>query len=578
MASIVSINIAQPATIAWRGKSIETAIFKQPVAGRIAVRKTNIDGDAQADRVGHGGEQRAVFVYQLESHRYWAAHLRRAPFPPGMFGENLTIDGLPDDEVCIGDRFRAGSVLFEVSQPRVTCFKVGIKLDCPEMPALLVAHRRPGFYFRVIEEGEIEAGDPIEKVLAGPEGLTVAAIDALLYSPNHDADTLRRALRIAALSPGWQGSFRALLAAAENGASAGNAGLVASRPPRAWEGYRPLKVAASQLESTGIRSFELADPAGRDLPAALPGQYLGIRVVQPTGIRVSRSYSLCGAPGGSSYRIAVKNEHGAASGFMHDHLRPGDLIEVGAPRGTFILRPGAKAVVLLSAGVGLTPLLAMLHAALRSPDASVRPLWWIHATHDGGSHAFAREARALLATCPVAKSVLFYSKPTARDRPGVDFDIEGRTDLSLLRRMGLPRDADFYLCGPPAYLDELRSGLQAWGVPPGQINEEAFGPKRRPDSRPPHLPDGPAGSGPAVTFTRSGLTVPWREGCGNLLELAEECSVPADWSCRTGVCHRCESALISGEVTYDPEPLDPPALGSVLLCCAVPRTEVEIDL
>jgi ferredoxin-NADP reductase/MOSC domain-containing protein YiiM len=578
MASIVSINVGRPRAIMWRGKTIETAIFKQPIAGRTSVRKTNIDGDAQADLVGHGGEQRAVFVYQMESHRYWAAHLGRAPFSPGMFGENLTVDGLPDNEVCIGDRFRAGSVLFEVSQPRVTCFKVGVKLNCPEIPALLVAHHRPGFYFRVIEEGEIGAGDRIEKVLAGPEGLTVAATDALLYSPNHDADTLRRALRIAALSPGWQGSFQALLAAAETGARAGNAGLVASRPALAWEGYRPLKVATSHLESTGIRSFELVDPAGGNLPAASPGQYVGIRIVQPTGVRVSRSYSLCGAPGGSSYRIAVKNERGAASGFMHDHVRSGDLIEVGAPRGTFILRPGTRAIVLMSAGVGLTPLLAMLHAAVRSSGISARSLWWIHSTHDGASHAFAREVGQLVGEYSPAKSVVFYSQPAARDRPGVNFDIEGRIDLSLLKRMGLPRDAEFYMCGPQAYLDELRSGLQQWGVPPDQINEEAFGPKKRPDARPPHLPEGPAGSGPAVTFTRSGLTVSWRDGDNSLLELAEECSVPTDWSCRTGVCHRCESGLISGEVTYNPEPLDPPAVGSILLCCAVPRTEVEIDL
>ena len=175
------------------------------------VRRLNIDGDGQGDLTGHGGERRAVFVYQMDSYRYWQSHLGRNDFTYGQFGENFTVDGLPDAEVCIGDRYRIGGALFEVTQPRVTCYRLGIRMNEPEMAALLVRHGRPGFYFRVLEEGEVEAGDEITKVASGPERMSVSEIDALLYMPGHPRDQLERALRIPALSVGWRRSFEALL-------------------------------------------------------------------------------------------------------------------------------------------------------------------------------------------------------------------------------------------------------------------------------------------------------------------------------------------------------------------------------
>src|SRR5271170_4778128 len=163
-ARLLSVNVGLPREIAWRGQKVRTAVWKAPVQGKRMVRRLNIDGDAQGDLVGHGGEQRAVFVYQLDSYNYWQQQLHRADFTFGQFGENFTVDGLPDAEVCIGDRYRIGSALFEVTQPRVTCYRVGIRMDEPRMPALLVAHQRPGFYFRVLEEGEVGAGDEIVRV------------------------------------------------------------------------------------------------------------------------------------------------------------------------------------------------------------------------------------------------------------------------------------------------------------------------------------------------------------------------------------------------------------------------------
>ena len=209
---LVSVNVGMPKDVSWHGETVHTGVWKQQVDGPQMVRRLDIDGDGQGDLNGHGGEQRAVLVYQLQSYKYWQQHFGRDDFTHGMFGENLTVDGLPDDEVCIGDRYRIGEAEFEVTQPRVTCYRVGMRLGEPQLPALLVSHHRPGFYMRVITEGHIQGGDAIIKTRTGPGALSVADTDALLYLPGHDRDKLQSALQIPALSPGWQSSFRDLLA------------------------------------------------------------------------------------------------------------------------------------------------------------------------------------------------------------------------------------------------------------------------------------------------------------------------------------------------------------------------------
>ncbi len=166
--SVLSVNVGLPKDVPWQGRVVRTAIWKVPVEGRRMVRRLNLEGDDQADRQGHGGEHRAVFVYQIEAYHYWQAQLGRDDFVMGQFGENFTVDGLADDEVCIGDRYCIGTALFEVTQPRVTCYRLGIRMAEPRMPALLVAHHRPGFYLRVLEEGEVGAGDDIALIARGP--------------------------------------------------------------------------------------------------------------------------------------------------------------------------------------------------------------------------------------------------------------------------------------------------------------------------------------------------------------------------------------------------------------------------
>jgi ferredoxin-NADP reductase/MOSC domain-containing protein YiiM len=579
---LISLNVGLPRDVIWQGRTVRTAIWKRPVEGPRRARRLNIDGDGQGDLAGHGGEQRAVFLYQLDSYRYWARELGRDDLEHGRFGENLTVEGLADDEVCIGDRYRIGDAELEVTQPRVTCFRVGIRLNDPRIPALLVSHRRPGFYLRVLREGDLQAGDEIVKLASGPEGMTVAEVDALLYLPGHPRPQLQRALRIPALSPGWQASFRALL---DEGDGDGNAGLSAPAPPPAWPGFRTLAVTSIDRESNSVASIRLADPAGAPLPAGRPGQYLTLRLETGPGERpLLRNYSLSGPPGAGNYRISVKREPGgAASVHLHERLRVGDLLEVGAPRGTFILSATERPVLLISAGVGATPVLAMLHAL--AAERSRREVWWLHGARSSGDHAFAAESRALLDALPNARSHICFSRPGPGDREGRDFQTAGRLSAALLADLGLPTDADAYLCGPAPFMDEISAALAAHGLAASSIHTEPFGPApsltpgiAAAARRPPHPPPGGSRTGPAIEFARSDLAVRWDPGDASLLELAEACDVPVRWSCRTGVCHTCETALVSGAVEYSPEPVEPPADGTALICCARPRGDLVLDL
>ncbi len=586
MPRLLSVIVGLPRDVAWQGRAVHTSVWKAPVTGRRLVRRLDVDGDAQGDLRGHGGGQRAVLVYQVESYRYWERELGRGPWGPGQFGENFTIEGLADDEACIGDRYRIGGALLEVTQPRVTCFRLGMRMGEPRMAALLVAHRRPGFYLRVIEEGDVGAGDDIIRVARGPEQMTVAEIDALLSLPGPPRDRLERALRIPALSAGWQESFRALLGEGRAGPPVGNPGLVPDAAPApAWKGFRAMRVARLAQESASILSLTLEAADGPPLAVPLPGQFVVLRLrPDPGAPPVLRSYSLSGVPSAERYRVSVKREvNGVASGYIFDQVRAGDTLEVSAPRGSFTLRPGSGALVLASAGVGATPVLAMLHAlaAARSP----RHVWWLFGARDRANHPFAAESRALLRALPNAHVHVRYSRPTPNERPGVDFDAPGRLTASALEEIGVPREADCYLCGPPAFLTDLRAGLAGQGVAPGRIHTEVFGPgvSSTPGIAPvarvrPHPPEGAVGEGPIVSFARSGLETRWSPRFQSLLELAEACDVPVRWSCRTGVCHTCESGLVSGAIRYGPEPVEPPAPGAALICCARPEDDVVLDL
>jgi ferredoxin-NADP reductase/ferredoxin len=294
---------------------------------------------------------------------------------------------------------------------------------------------------------------------------------------------------------------------------------------------------------------------------------------------------MSGPPGAGTYRVSVKRSTGVGSRYFHDNIRVGDLLQVSAPRGGFTLALGNNPVVLLSAGIGATPLLAMLHSLAVAGRASTREVWWCYGARNGREHTFAAEVRASLNNLPHGHAFVVYSKPEDGDMQGQDYDALGHLNLSSLQRLQVPKEADFYLCGPTAFLSDLTGELKSWGIPDSLIHSETFGAESsitpgiaKTKPVPPHPPSGSAGIGPKVSFVRSGLTVPWSSRYGSLLEFAEACKVPVRWSCRTGVCHMCESGLIDGKIGYAPLPLDPPAEENVLICCSTPLTAIELDL
>jgi ferredoxin-NADP reductase len=332
-----------------------------------------------------------------------------------------------------------------------------------------------------------------------------------------------------------------------------------------------------------VSSIYLTAIDGTALPAALAGQYLTLRIAgagQPAPVR---SYSLSSAPGAGTYRISVKQEpHGTASSYLNHELRPGALLDVAAPRGDFVIDDGTSPVLLISAGIGVTPVLSMLHQL--AGLGSEREVWWLHGARGPREHPFAAEAHALLASLRHAREHVFYSAATPAECRRAHATT-GHLTREALAALPIPAGASAYICGPASFMTNLREALTTAGLAPAAIHTELFGalPSINPGltgqrGKPPHQPPGPPGTGPLVTFARSGLTVAFGNEWRSVLDLADACDVPTRWSCRTGVCHTCTTPLLSGDVTYHPAPLEPPADGQVLICCAQPGTDIVVDM
>jgi ferredoxin-NADP reductase len=343
--------------------------------------------------------------------------------------------------------------------------------------------------------------------------------------------------------------------------------------PAGWHGFRPLRITALQRETPTVLSIRLEAADGGALPPPLPGQYLTVKIPHAGDPAPTRSYSLSGDPAAGYYRISVKREdHGQVSRWLHSHAAVGSVLESASPRGDFFLAGGAGPVVLVSAGIGVTPMMAMAHALAASP----RQVWWLHTTQESATEAFATEIAALLDSMPAAHRHVFYSRG----------DNATRLDRRSIAALGLPADATVYLCGPQAFMTDMRDALTAVGIDAARVHTELFG--ALPPINPgvvgaqapvrPHPPEGAPGTGPRITFARSGLSVNWSPGFRTLLEFAEACDVPTRYSCRSGVCHTCETAVIEGTIDYEEPPLENPPDGAVLLCTAAPHTDLVLDL
>jgi ferredoxin-NADP reductase len=296
-----------------------------------------------------------------------------------------------------------------------------------------------------------------------------------------------------------------------------------------------------------------------------------------------RSYSLSSSPDSGVYRISVKREpRGVASRYLDHSIRPGAVLDVAAPRGEFVLDDDTGPILLISAGIGVTPVLSMLHqlAAARSE----RDIWWLYGARGPAEHPFAAEARALLTSLPHAREQVYYSAATpAQCRTA--HAAAGRLTREALAALAIPADAAAYICGPASFMTDMQDALTALGLDSARLHTELFGALASVNPgltgqhrQPPHQPPGPPGTGPLITFARSGLTTRFGDDWHSVLDLADACDVPTRWSCRTGVCHTCITPLLSGDITYSPEPLEPPADGQVLICCSRPATDTVLDM
>ena len=581
MPKLLSINVSLPKQIQHKGKTVTTGIFKQPVTGKVMARTLNLDGDGQADLIGHGGEMRAVYVYSYDNYSYWEQELGRDPFPMGQFGENFTVAGMSDQEIHVGDRFRIGGALFEVSQPRVPCYKLAIKMQVDDFYSRILKSGRLGFYFRVLEEGEVEAGDTIERVFTHPEKMTITAANALMYFDKQNYPGFRKALTISAFSPGWKYTFEDRLAKEASDAEQAKA-------------YQDFEVTQKVRESSTITSFYLSPKDGKPIASYLPGQFLPLKLDIPGEyVPIFRTYSISNAPGAPYYRVTIKRElappdipgayPGVASNYFHDQVEVGSPIAVSNPRGKFYLNTARqKPIVLLSVGVGITPMLSMLEFLVERK--SNQSIWFLHGARSGQEHAMGSYTRQLVQQLDNGSIHIRYSHPLGEDILGKDYEDNGRVDSTLVAELVGNVTADFYLCGPAVFMASLFKGLVDWGVSETNIHYEFFGPASKLGNHK-QISQAKRKAGATecaeditVRFTSSGITTQWNPPYDSLLELAEAEGLSPDYSCRSGICQTCQTRLSAGEVSYDPEPLQSPEEGTVLICCSQPLGDLTLEL
>ena len=326
----------------------------------------------------------------------------------------------------------------------------------------------------------------------------------------------------------------------------------------------------------------------------MPGQFLPLKLDIPGQYKpVLRTYSLSDSPDKDYYRLTIKRETaprdrpdlypGVSSNHFHDAVEPGARLLAKPPRGKFFLDPDAKTpVALLSAGVGLTPLVSMLNAIVDA--GSGRPTWFIHGARNSSEQALGPHIRRTAKENDNVQVHVRYSKPLSSDTAGDGYDDKGHVDIDLVKRLLPGKDLVFYLCGPAPFMKSLFQGLLDWGVSESRIHYEFFGPASLlKDRAKVATPKRAAEASQCceeieVTFSRSGVKANWNPSFESILDLAEANGLSPDYSCRSGICHTCMCALEEGEVDYTEEPLDPPDPGSVLICCSKPRTHVMVDI
>jgi ferredoxin-NADP reductase/MOSC domain-containing protein YiiM len=574
-ARVRAVSVSVPRLVEIHGRPISTSIVHDAHPGPLAFGAGGPAGNSTAVHTED------VLAMPAEHYDYWARELgvERSAWGDCHFGENLMLFGLNEHSLRVGDRLSIGpTALFEVTSPRIPCFKLSWRLGQPEsFLKRLVDSGLTGFYLRVLRAGEVGPGDAVTFTSTNEHSIGVAALSQLLSDESADLTRLRAAIA----SPGLGHQASTMLRDRITRITDGERCRIGR-----WSGWRAVQIARIDAESAGVRSFVLRPKSDERLADYRAGQFLSVRFAGPDGRKQTRTWSLSDyAEGGPSYRISVLRV-GSGSGHWHERMRVGDTVEIRSPQGSFTLdRATPFRVVLISAGIGVTPLLSMLKAHACRPDPP--PLLWIHSARDGAAHALRSDAERVLGSNALFRSHIVYTAPRPEDRPGVDFQSGVRLTQERLgellgtsyvcrpfgREIEIPSYAGaFYLCGPKPFEEMVHQALMNLGVPASHIQSEQFGR---------HSADTPSGLDRAeVRFVRSGKVAEWTaESDLSLLDLAELQDIDAPFSCRAGTCHTCAVHVRRGAVRYALAPTVPPALGEALICCARPdSTTLELDL
>lgn len=564
-----------PAYVDIRGKRVLTSIVRERSTVPLVLDEGGFERNRTAVHTEH------VLGFSQHHYDHWSDRfdVPRGTWPLTFWGENIVFDLLDEETLQIGTTLHIGATaVLQVTSPRNPCFKLSWRLGQPDhVLAEILASGRTGCYLRVLHTGSIFDGDTVTALEPAHPAPTVADVARLLSSRIETSQAkLQEALAAEGLGTQCAGMLRQRLTDLQD---------VGRTSAHRWQGWRPFSVAAVQNSAQDIRSFELRPNDGTPLASFRAGQHVQLRLKDESGRQLTRAWSLSRydeQP--QNYRLSIKRSgRGAASDWMHDGIAEGDIVELKTPAGSFhIDRSSNHPTVLISAGIGITPLLAMLQAyALLGPGAP--PLQWIHVARDSLSYAHREEVEALLQTMPNARRHVRFTAPRASDRRGIDYDARGRLTLEALREViavyryaifgrevELPGAAsEFYLCGPEAFEHDVRAMLAALGVASGAVRHESFGAP---------IVDNEDAQAMPVRFARSAVTATWMPGT-SLLETAEQAGIDADSECRSGSCHRCVVEVLAGDVSYDRMPAVPPSPRTALLCCSRPaRAGLILDL
>ena len=552
---LLNFSIGQVQTVKIGNESVRTAHVKAPIPEPWQITSEGAQGD---ERAVHPDK---IYAYAREGYAYWGEQLRVDPaqWPDGFFGENLTLDTLDEDALRIGDVLAVGEeVRLVVAGPRNPCLKLSWRLgQPPTFQKVFQQSHRTGVYFGVLQAGIVRRGDSMQRIAHDPSMPSVA--ETAHFAAGHTAPPLtplKRLLDFEHLS----GTIRYILQAKVHAAE-----RAAAHSEGRWRGWRTFRIERIAVEAPEIRSFYLAPTDAMGLCKARPGQFVTVQI-RAAGSSITRCWSLSAhAPAQDQYRVTVRRQTGPGSQSLHA-AKIGDEVRLRAPAGEFTLDLGGyRPVVLVAAGIGITPLIAMLQAHLeRGPGAPV--IYLFYGARTPHHLAFRGELDALAAAHPNLRIEYVYSGGEVDGRPASRITAErlvnSLQDLQVTvgsRRVSLPWfENDTYICGPGGFCADLKSGLVARGANADHVFFELF------SSAPIAASELDVAE---VQFRRSRLTRTWRAKEDlTLLELAESAGIEIRSDCRAGACLTCKTAVAAGATTSDLGD------GTALLCVGRPKT------